>query len=214
MLRLFVLPSPRLFSHDPAHNGQMSIARKLLWAYGAAALLTLIFQIWRRSGQCGDACALSFGARAWSGQSYGLGLGSFFSRDFSEMPGHRWEHKMKRILLLAPAALGALTISVNARDDRLPAKFVGNWCLAEHTADHLSFYRRGRCTNPDGVEDWLTISPDGFDAHEMHCQVLVARANKRGDYLIKFWCGDNLIQNYWFSLFNDRLYVSLTDREP
>jgi len=49
-----------------------------------------------------------------------------------------------------------------------------------------SFYRPGRCTNPDGVEDWLTISPDGFDAHEMHCQVLVARANKRGDYLIKF----------------------------
>jgi hypothetical protein len=39
-------------------------------------------------------------------------------------------------------------------------------------------------------------------------------ANKRGDYLIKFWCDDNLVQNYWFSLFNDRLYVSLTDREP
>src|SRR6266436_3119829 len=76
---------------------------------------------------------------------------------------------MKRILLLATAALAALTISVNARDDRLPAKFVGNWCLAEHTADHLSFYRRGRCTNPDSVEDWLTISPDGFDVHEMHC---------------------------------------------
>ena len=122
--------------------------------------------------------------------------------------------KMKRTLLLATAALGALTISVNARDDRLPAKFVGNWCLAEHTADHLSFYRRGRCTNPNRVDDWLTISPDGFDVHEMHCKVLVAHANKRGDYLVKFSCGDNLIQNYWFSLFNDRLYVSLTDREP
>jgi hypothetical protein len=122
--------------------------------------------------------------------------------------------KMKRIPLLATAALAALTISANARDDRLPAKFVGNWCLGEHTADHLSFYRRGRCTNPDSVDDWLTISPDGFDAHEMHCKVLVAHANKRGDYLIKFWCDDNLIQNYWFSLFNDRLYVSLTDREP
>jgi len=55
---------------------------------------------------------------------------------------------MKRILLLATAELAALTTSVNARDDRLPAKFVGDWCLAEHTADHLSFYRRGRCTNP------------------------------------------------------------------
>jgi hypothetical protein len=112
---------------------------------------------------------------------------------------------MKRILLLAPAALGALTISVNARDDRLPAKFVGDWCLAEHTADHLSFYRRGRCTNPDGVDDWLTISPDRFDAHEMRCMVLVAHPNKRGDYLVKVGCDDNLIQNYWFSLFNDRL---------
>jgi hypothetical protein len=48
----------------------------------------------------------------------------------------------------------------------------------------------------------------------MHCQVLVARANKRGDYLAKFRCDDNLIQNYWFSLFNDRLYVSQTDTEP
>ena len=66
----------------------------------------------------------------------------------------------------------------------------------------------------DSVDDWLTISPDGFEAHEMHCKVLVAQANKRGDYLVKFWCDENLIQNYWFSLFNDRLYVSLTDSEP
>ena len=123
---------------------------------------------------------------------------------------------MKRIFLLATAALAALTISANARDDRLPTnnKFIGNWCLAEHTADHLSFYRRGRCTNPDRVDDWLTISPDRFNAHEMRCMVLVAHANKRGDHLVKFRCDDNLIQNYWFSLFNDRLYVSLTDREP
>ena len=82
--------------------------------------------------------------------------------------------------------------------------------MAEHTADHLAFYRRGRCENPDNGDDWLTISPDNFDAPEMHCKVLVARANKRGDYLAKFWCDEDLIQNYWFSLFNDRLYVSLS----
>jgi hypothetical protein len=40
-----------------------------------------------------------------------------------------------------------------------------------------------------------------------------ARGARQGS-LVKFGCGDNLIQNYWFSLFNDRLYVSLTDREP
>jgi hypothetical protein len=120
---------------------------------------------------------------------------------------------MKR-MLFAAATLAALSTGANARDDRLPAKFVGDWCLAEHTADHLAFYRRGRCAYPDNGDDWLTISPDSFDAPEMHCKVLVARANKRGDYLAKFWCDEDLIQNYWFSLFNDRLYVSLTDREP
>jgi hypothetical protein len=49
----------------------------------------------------------------------------------------------------------------------------------------------------------MSDSADGFDVHEMHCKVLVARANKRGDYLAKFRCDDNLIQNYWFSLFNN-----------
>jgi hypothetical protein len=117
-------------------------------------------------------------------------------------------------ILFAAAALVALSIGAHARDDRLPAKFVGDWCLAEHTADHLAFYRRGRCANPDKVDDWLTIRTDSFDAHEMHCKVLMARANKRGDYLAKFRCDDNLIQNYWFSLYNDRLYVSETDKEP
>src|SRR5262249_38717139 len=87
--------------------------------------------------------------------------------------------KMKCILGLATVALAALTIDANVRDDRLPAKFVGNWCLAEHTADHLTFYRRGRCTNPDSVDDWLTINSDGFEAHEMHCKVLVAREQTR-----------------------------------
>jgi hypothetical protein len=120
--------------------------------------------------------------------------------------------KMKRVLLAA-AAVAVLSVGANARDDSLPANFVGDWCFGEHTADHLAFYRRGRCVNVDNVEDWLTINPDSFDLHEMHCQLLVARANKRGDYLAKFRCDDNLIQNYWFSLFNDRLFVSQTNTE-
>jgi hypothetical protein len=49
---------------------------------------------------------------------------------------------MKRILL-AGAALLALFLGAHASDDRLPTKFVGDWCLAEHTADHLTFYRLG-----------------------------------------------------------------------
>src|SRR5262249_16119203 len=71
------------------------------------------------------------------------------------------EGKMKR-LLLAAAAVAVLSIGANARDDRLPTNFVGDWCFAEHTADHLAFYRRGRCLNLDNVDDWLTINPDSF----------------------------------------------------
>jgi len=89
------------------------------------------------------------------------------------------ESKMKRVLFAA-AALAVLSIGANARDDQLPTKFVGNWCFAAHTADHLAFYRRGRCANPDNIDDWLTINLDSFDVHQMHCQVLVARASKRG----------------------------------
>ena len=35
-------------------------------------------------------------------------------------------------MLFAAAALAALSIGAHARDDRFPAKFVGDWCLAEH----------------------------------------------------------------------------------
>jgi hypothetical protein len=47
----------------------MDAARKLLRPYVGVGCLTLIFQIWWRSGYCGDAfaCALSFGKGAvWS----------------------------------------------------------------------------------------------------------------------------------------------------
>jgi hypothetical protein len=43
------------------------MARKLLWAYAVAAGLTLVFQIWIRSGLCGDDCAVSYGkAVVWA----------------------------------------------------------------------------------------------------------------------------------------------------
>lgn len=45
----------------------MTTTRKLLLAYGVVAVLTLIFQLWVRSGVCGDACTLSFAkAVAWA----------------------------------------------------------------------------------------------------------------------------------------------------
>jgi hypothetical protein len=36
------------------------MARKLLWGYVGIGVLTLIFQIWVRSGVCRDSCSLSF----------------------------------------------------------------------------------------------------------------------------------------------------------
>jgi hypothetical protein len=60
--------------------------------------------------------------------------------------------------LLAAAAVVVLSIGANGRDDRLPANFVGDWCFGEHTADHLAFYRRGRCANPDNVDVRATIA--------------------------------------------------------
>ena len=36
------------------------MVRKLMWAYVIIAGLTLAFQIWARSGVCGDACGLSY----------------------------------------------------------------------------------------------------------------------------------------------------------
>jgi hypothetical protein len=53
----------------------------------------------------------------------------------------------------------------------------GKELIGSRRAYRRIFYRRGRCANPDNVGDWLTMNPDNFDVHEMHCQVLVARAN-------------------------------------
>jgi hypothetical protein len=38
----------------------MTTFRKIVLGYAAAAVLTLIFQIWVRSGYCGDGCAVSY----------------------------------------------------------------------------------------------------------------------------------------------------------
>lgn len=43
------------------------MARKLFWAYVVVALLTLVFQLWVRSGACGSDCTLSYGkAVVWA----------------------------------------------------------------------------------------------------------------------------------------------------
>jgi hypothetical protein len=36
------------------------MVRKLLWGYLGVAILTLAFQLWVRSGACGNDCTISF----------------------------------------------------------------------------------------------------------------------------------------------------------
>jgi hypothetical protein len=40
------------------------MAVKLFWAYAVVGCLTLVFQIWVRSGVCGENCAISFAKAA------------------------------------------------------------------------------------------------------------------------------------------------------
>lgn len=43
------------------------MARKLFWAYVAIGLLTLVFQLWVRTGACAADCTLSYGkAVVWA----------------------------------------------------------------------------------------------------------------------------------------------------
>lgn len=54
----------------------------------------------------------------------------------NQVPGDNPARKaMKRLLFAAAALLAALSNGAHTRDDRLPAEFVGDWCLAEHTAE-------------------------------------------------------------------------------
>lgn len=53
--------------NSTAHTYDMITIRRLIWAYAILGVLTLVFQIWWRSSQCGDACALSYAkAVVWS----------------------------------------------------------------------------------------------------------------------------------------------------
>jgi hypothetical protein len=58
------------------------------------------------------------------------------------------------VVLLASAALAA-------DRNKLPAQFVGDWCLNKSGNDkEPSTYRLGRCLN-DSSDSWLTVRADG-----------------------------------------------------
>jgi hypothetical protein len=81
---------------------------------------------------------------------------------------------MTRILIITIASL-ALVASVGAalaQQQRMPAELVGEWCIvgtdpAQQNLPQMS--RPGACRDSDG---WMTVTRDGYRAHEMGCKLL------------------------------------------
>jgi hypothetical protein len=119
---------------------------------------------------------------------------------------------MKLTSALAASMLTMVALPAAAAD-RLPAIFVGQWCMGPNAPD----YSRGRC--PDDSDGNLTISPNGVDVydHEMTCKVIKATAKKGGNHLIKFRCSSEdgtWTENFLMSVVGKRLVMNRTIREP
>jgi hypothetical protein len=123
---------------------------------------------------------------------------------------------MRPALIALAVALLAST-ALTADRQKLPAQFVGDWCLDNSGNDKEPLtYRLGRCL-PDqsnSRDSWLKVHADGFVAHETRCTVVQAAADKNSNLLVKFRCsgeGQTWTRNYWMSL---QLVISETEREP
>jgi hypothetical protein len=87
---------------------------------------------------------------------------------------------MSSTLIITIASL-ALVVSVDsaaAQQQRMPAELVGEWCgvatdpaLGNLPEELPAMYRPGDCRDTDG---WMTITQDGYRAHEMGCKLLNA----------------------------------------
>jgi hypothetical protein len=123
---------------------------------------------------------------------------------------------MRTALIALAVALVAST-ALTADRQKLPAQFVGDWCLDNPGDDKgTPTYRLGRClpdqSNSSG--SWLRVHADGFVAHETRCTVVQAAADKNSNLLVKFQCsgeGQTWTRNYQMSL---QLLMQETDREP
>jgi hypothetical protein len=125
---------------------------------------------------------------------------------------------MKRILL----GVIALTMagSPAAAADRLPAKFMGNWCMVDPTVRHdgkWSYDRATSCSHgfwqrlrADGLD-----GQDGLDGPASKCkllQIIVIKPND--DYVAKFHCsseGQSYSAVYRLSLKGPQLIVTALD---
>jgi len=97
---------------------------------------------------------------------------------------------MRTRLIALPVAFLAST-ALTADRQKLPAQFVGEWCLDNPGSDkEPTTYRLGRCL-PDqsnSSDSWLRMHADGFVAHETRCTVIQTGADKNSNFLVKFRC--------------------------
>lgn len=90
----------------------------------------------------------------------------------------------KPALTLVPMLAVALAMPVaQAARTKLPAKFMGRWCVVSGTHTYL----RGRCPEDDGA---ITVHPTGYDGWEHSCTLLSASPTAdKETYNASFKCG-------------------------
>jgi hypothetical protein len=99
-------------------------------------------------------------------------------------------------------AITVVLLTTAAEAAKLPTKFVGDWCPVNSQS---STYERGRwCFRPDS-DAYMTVTVNGFRAHETDCRVLSVSSAPLGKYHATFKCwseGDTSTQSYRMSLDN------------
>ena len=90
--------------------------------------------------------------------------------------------------------------------DRLPAKFVGEWCLAQAPSENVPILygreSRKTCTDSD---QWRLVEPNRISAQELQCKFAGGSYFPTlGKHLVQFTCGgngeDGRQVKYWMSL--------------
>jgi hypothetical protein len=80
---------------------------------------------------------------------------------------------LRAIGTIASLALVGSVVAA-AQVQRMPAELLGEWCVVatdplQSTQNLPAMYRPGSCRDTDG---WMTVTLDGYRAHEMGCKLL------------------------------------------
>jgi hypothetical protein len=130
-------------------------------------------------------------------------------------------HRFVAAAALVPAFIAPSMAAPPPDRGKLPAVFVGRWCVIQtnEPSDTVSIHHRAPCRRDEAQ---VTIRSDGFETDEIRCKALIAApVPKYGNHLhlTKFWCeasdGRNQTVNYWISVDEKGvLTIQETEREP